>query len=211
MIVVVSGEDQTVARQRENLLRDRVIERGGVTVLEIGPPTAVDQQGVAGEGAKTIGLIDQVGMVGIGVPRRKQRLKLERADGQGLVLGDADVSTRKAVHGGVRDLGAGKAAQIAGRGDMVRMHMRLQRIGQFEIQFLKCGKVAFDRFEDRIDEDGFARFRAAEEVGVCRGLGFEQLTKDHDRPPMVLSCRSRPGCGTACRRPRPAGRKRRCG
>src|SRR3546814_7313411 len=78
MIVVVSGEDQTVARQRENLLRDRVIERGGVTVLEIGPPTAVDQQGDAGEGAKTIGLIDQVGMVGIGVPRRKQRLKLEQ-------------------------------------------------------------------------------------------------------------------------------------
>src|SRR3546814_6974315 len=70
---------------------------------------------VAGEGPKAIGLINQIGMVGIGVPRRKQRLKLERADAQRLVLGDAHVSTRKAVHGGIGDLGAGQAAQIADR------------------------------------------------------------------------------------------------
>jgi hypothetical protein len=170
MIVVVGREDQAIAWQRENLLRDRVIERGGVTVRKsVRPQPSISM--ASPEGAENAGLLNKVGVVGVGMPRRKQRLKGERADRQRLVLGDPNVSTGKAVHGGVRDLGAGQAAQIAGRCDVVRMHMRLQRISQFEIQFLKCRQVAFDRLQDRIDQDWLCASRAGEEIGVGRGLG----------------------------------------
>ena len=48
LIIVVAGIDQCVVGQAEDLVVHRLVERHRAAALEVGPPAAVDQQGVAG-------------------------------------------------------------------------------------------------------------------------------------------------------------------
>jgi hypothetical protein len=63
-------------------------------------------------------------------------------------------------------------------GHVVGMDVGVQRPQQFQPQFADQRRVAADLLEHRIDQDGFARNRAAQQVGVGRGGRVEELAED---------------------------------
>ncbi len=87
---------------------------------------------------------------------------------------------------GQRDAAAQALAQQPGAGDVVGMHMRLQRPGQPQAEFADQGRVTPRLLEDRVDQQGLAAGAVGEQVGVGRRRGVEQLAKDEHGPIIAI-------------------------
>jgi hypothetical protein len=73
----------------------------------------------------------------------------------------------------------GAVAQRAQAGEMVGMQMRIDRLDQFEVEFIDELDVPVDLLQHRIDDQRLAPAPAGDEVGVGAGNAVEELAKDH--------------------------------
>ena len=86
-------------------------------------------------------------------------------------------------------------------GDVIGVHVRFERGNERELELAQQRSVATRLFEYRIDENGLAAARIAEQIGVGRGLRIEQLAEDqHDgRGGQDCDTRAAPGArGGGC-------------
>ena len=187
-LVVVARIDQRLVGQRQQLVEQRVVGGTGVAVLEIGAAGAADQQGVAGEHP----VRHQIAVGLIGVAGRIDRLEADALDIDVVAVRDADRDHVRpaflAHHGGT----AGAVAQRAEAGDVVGVHVGVERLDQLEVEFAEQRQVTLDLVQHRIDDEGLAAWPAGQQVGVAAGDAVEQLAEDHDRLPVTLSGLSTP-------------------
>jgi hypothetical protein len=90
------------------------------------------------------------------------------------------------------DAAAGRLLHQPGAGDMVGMAVRVDDGDQLEVQLAQERMVACVLLEDRIDEHCVASPWIAQQIGVRRRRGVEQLTKDQvreNRRPPDRACR----------------------
>src|SRR3546814_15602351 len=59
------------------------------------------------------------------------------------------------------------------------VNVRLKAVFELKAQFCQDGQIPSDRFEDRVDKHGPFRIAASDQIGVGRGLLFEELPEDH--------------------------------
>jgi hypothetical protein len=69
-----------------------------------------------------------------------------------------------------------------GAGDVIRVHVGVEHVGEREIQLLEELQVAVHQLADRIDEDRTASAFVRQEIGVSAGLTVEELAEDHWMP-----------------------------
>src|SRR3546814_3976092 len=62
---------------------------------------------------------------------------------------------------------------------MIGVNVRLKAVFELKAQFCQDGQIPSDRFEDRVDKHGPFRIAASDQIGVGRGLLFEELPEDH--------------------------------
>lgn len=111
---------------------------------------------------------------------REQGADRHRSGRQRLDLADGPV---RAAHAGrAGGAAAGQRAQPRGAGHVIGMDVRVERPGQAEAERPERGEVALHRLQDRVDEDRGARVGAAEQIGIARRFGFEELAEDHPVP-----------------------------
>ena len=111
LLIIVTGIDQSVAGQREELVVNGSVKRGRVAVLEVGSAAAVDEQGVASEHASGASIANEITMVIVRVTGRVKRVQLEGADADRFSFPDRYVGVRRAALLRHRALGSGKFAQ----------------------------------------------------------------------------------------------------
>ena len=70
-------------------------------------------------------------------------------------------------------------AQRAKAGDVVGVHMGVDRLHKLEVEFLDEAEVAVDLLQNGIDDHRLAASAAGEQVGVGAGDAVEQLAEDH--------------------------------
>ena len=152
-------------------------ERARVALLEVGAAAAADQQRVAGE--RDAGLRADVSHAAAGVARGGARDELERAEAHAIALAQAHVGVLHARSGADGHAAAERVAQAARGGDVVGVHVRLEREAQLQLELLQQGAIALELLRDAVDQHRLARGRVGEQVRVGRCLGVEELTKDH--------------------------------
>ena len=100
----------------------------GVTVLEIGAAATVDQERVTGKHP----VVDPVGVMPVGVSRRKQRFHPDTANFHRLTFLQAHVRAGEIVERRVRDFAAGFALEPARGGDVVGVNVAVERVGELQ-------------------------------------------------------------------------------
>ena len=88
----------------------------------------------------------------------------------------------------------GFVAQRAEPGDVVGVHVGVDRLDQLEVKLLDQAEIAVDLLEHRIDDHGLAAAAAGQEVGVGAGYAVEQLAEDHGWLPLGIRYQSSTGC-----------------
>jgi len=166
MLVIVCRVDQRVVRQSEDLVVNRPVERLRIAALKIGSTAAIDQQGVARQHPQRPRLVDDVTVVNVGVPGRKQRLQLERAKLERLDLAQPDIGAGQAIHLRAGNFRAGQRAQSGGRRHVIRVNMGFDGISKGQAEFLEERQVAIYCFEDGINENRLAGLRTGQEIRV---------------------------------------------
>lgn len=161
--------------QGEQLFAHAAVERGRVAVLEVGAPTAVDQQRVAGKYA----LADAIGVVPVGVARREQRVDADAAELEGLTLFQPRVDAGEIVERRVRDAAASLRLELACRGEVIGVDMGVERIDQLQAELVEFLEVALPGRQHWVDQHRLAGLLAAEQVGIGAGHRFEELPKNH--------------------------------
>ena len=114
------------------------------------------------------------------MPRGVHRLNLQSVDVEPLAVFNAP---RHAIGLGLLahdSDAAGLVAQLAEAGNVVGVHVRVDRVNEFRAELLNQLQVLRDIFDDRIDQRGFGALAAREQVGIGRAGGIEQLAKNHD-------------------------------
>ena len=113
--------------------------------------------------------------------------------------------------GGYGDLAAEFALQPPRPGNVIGVDVRLQGRDRVQVEFADQRHVALPVLEDGIDDDGRARDRIAEDVGVGGGSRIEQLSENHARTPVLVAAARGAGdpgrlrLPPASGQPRPAG------
>ena len=158
------------------------VQRGGVPHLEVGPTARVDQQGVAGEQPVAARGMKQERVMGVGMPRREQRVDFQGANAECLPFADADVPALQVVHRGAGDLAVGDRLELERPAHVVGVDVRLQGMGELQVHLVQDVKVAVRRLHHRVDQHGLAGLRAAEQIGVGERFPFEELSENHVRP-----------------------------
>ena len=129
-------------------------------------------------------------MMVVGVAGCVERLQRQAAEANRLAFPDGQVDVRGGAF--VRNCGprSGCFTQPRGARDMIGVNVGFDRIFERQAELVEQGEVALDRVDDRIDQHGFARFAARDEIGVGRRDGLEQLTEDHLWPLAQVEHRS---------------------
>ena len=175
--VVVGREDLGFLGKLQQFVEQAVVLGAGVTVLEIGPPGAADQQRVPGEDA--VGHQETIAVVGMagGV----EHIEAEPLDGQLVAFGDAhrnDVDIALLTHDGDA---AGAVAQGAKAGDVVGVEVGVDGFDKLEIEFAHELQVTVDLFQHGVDDQGLPAAAAGDQVGVGAGDLVEELAENHRR------------------------------
>lgn len=179
-VVVVRRIDQGLVGEGEKLVVDRAVQGGGVPHLEVGPPAGVDQQRIAGEQPGSARGMEQEGVMGVGVPRRKQRMDLKSPDTERFAFTNPDIPARQVVHCSPCDLAVGDRLELESPAHVIGMDVRLQGISEFQAHLVQDFDVPVHRLHHRVDKHGLAGLRTAEQIGVCERFRFEQLPENHD-------------------------------
>src|SRR3954462_296786 len=91
------------------------------------------------------------------------------------------VRSLRGARPGHNDFAAEPLAQEPRAGDVVGVHVRLERPLELEAELLDQRHVAARLLEHGIDQDRLARGRIGEEVGVSGRLLIEELPEEHAR------------------------------
>ncbi len=144
-------------------------------VLEVGAPSAADQERVAGEDA--VAHQEAVGIVG--VAGRVEHVQRQALDGELVAFRHPH---RDHVHLGVlahhRDA-VRAIAQRAEARDVVGMNVRVDRLDQLEVQLLHQLQVPVDLLQDGIDDQRLATVPAGHQIAVGARCAVEQLAENH--------------------------------
>ncbi len=177
--IVVRRIEQAGLGQREDAAAHRAVERAGVALLEIGAARATDHYTVAGEGHALV--VEHVGHAAAGMARRRPDLERALAEGHAIAVLQHEVGTRRTAGVGQRDPAAQPILHQPRAGDMIGVDMGLERPQELQPQLGHKRRIAPDLLEDGIDHHRLACRRAAQQVGVGRRYGIEELTKhQHD-------------------------------
>jgi hypothetical protein len=148
-----------------------------VAVLEIGAAGAADQQRVAGK--HPVRHDEAVGIVGVaGCVDHVERQPL---DGELLAVGKPHrhhVGLGLLAHHGDA---MGLVAERAQAGDVVGVHVGVDRLDELEVELPHQRKIAVDLLQDRIDDQRLAAAAAGEQIRIGAGRLVEQLAEDHGR------------------------------
>ena len=71
--------------------------------------------------------------------------------------------------------------QPPGAGHVIGMHIAVQRRQQMQATLLHRCKVVRHLLVDRVNQHGFAAAAVAQQAGIGRRIGIEQLAKDAQR------------------------------
>jgi hypothetical protein len=161
-LVVMRRIDQRFIRQFQQTAENRFILRARIAVLQIGPPRAADQQGIAREHA----IAEQEAVGIIGVPRRVDDIQRQPLDLQLVSIRYAHGNhVHLALLAHHRDA-VRAIAQCAEAGDVIGVQMRIHRLHQIEIEFSQQMQVAIHFLQYRIDDERVPAAAAGQEVGV---------------------------------------------
>ncbi len=148
--IVVRGIEQAFRRQRKDLRMHRVVHRVRITLLEIGPAGAADEQAIAGERERPI--VEHERDTSIGMARCRAHFEMARAERDHLTAGQHSIRALRAAGGTQRDAAAGATLEEPGPGDMVRVHVRVDGPGEAKPELFDKGRVTQRLVENRIDE-----------------------------------------------------------
>ena len=175
--VVVGRIDEGRAGEGEQLAVDGAVELVRVALLEVGAPAAADEEGVAGERHGAVA--EHEADAARGVAGGLEDGEPVGAEVELVAVLDEDVGAANAGALGDDRGGADALAQRAEGGDVIGVQVGIEGIAHVELELLDQGEVALDLGEHRIDDDGVTRRVVGEQVRVRRGLGVEQLAKQH--------------------------------
>ncbi len=123
----------------------------------------------AGEGhALVAGVAQHEAQAAVGVAWRGAYLQMARAEVHAIAMRQRPVEPLRTAVGAAEDSAAGALLQQPRGGDMVGMHMRLQRRCEREAEFAQQRAVTPHMLEHRIDQQRLAAVGVARQVGVGR-------------------------------------------
>ena len=126
--------------------------------------------------------------IGMAGSRARVEVPLAKHDVIAVVESQIRALQRIAVARGDADLATGGLLHPPRARDVIGMAMGIECRGQFQIQFRQQREIAKVLFENGIDDDGLARYRIAEDVGVGRRSSVEELAEDESSQ---HSCKTR--------------------
>lgn len=143
---------------------------------EVGPPGSTHEKGVSGE---DMVVDDQAGRVR-GVAGCRHGLDAEVADDQQIAIIEADIHKGRRRQVAHHHLRVQRLADLARRGEVICMRVRVDRVADGEAMFRGEAAIALDGADFRVDNSGNVRFGASEQVGAAAADfdGFE----DHALP-----------------------------
>src|SRR5206468_12300935 len=130
----VAGVDEAVVGQREDLRADRLEEAMGVAALEVGSTAATDEERVAGEGHRAI--VEHVARASGGMAGRGARFDMARAERNLLVRLQVAIGAFRAARGGDGDAATELLLEEPRAGDVIGMHVRLERELELEAKLV---------------------------------------------------------------------------
>ena len=71
----------------------------------------------------------------------------------------------------------GPVPKFRRRSNMVRVYMRLDHLGEFQLHFTQQSNVVIDFREDRIDKDGLAAVIPGQQIGIGTGVLVKELSE----------------------------------
>src|SRR5215208_6761272 len=114
MLIIVPRIDKRLVRQGEDLVVDRPVESGRISILEIGPAASVDEQSIAGKHSRCSRPVEIVAMMIVSMSRRVEWVHTAAADHDRFALAHRQVDVIRAAL--LRDgrLGAGHLPKPSG-------------------------------------------------------------------------------------------------
>eukprot|EP00756_Hemistasia_phaeocysticola_P029730 Hpha_TRINITY_DN16249_c0_g1::TRINITY_DN16249_c0_g1_i1::g.12633::m.12633 len=166
-LVVVAGVDFRIVRQREDVLVHTVVQGSATALLEVSPPTPLDQYRVPGEAQSRAHLrADHKARATVRVPRCRQHFKrvcpkLERFPRRELNISLRPRHTRDhAAQPGDLPL------QHPAPGDVVRVHVCVNSEHQLHPQLPRHPHVPFHLLQHRVYQEALAGALVGKQVGV---------------------------------------------
>ena len=145
-------------------------------MLEVGAPAAANQQAVAGEGHAFI--VHHVGDASLGVTRRGANLQVAAAELDAVAVREIAVGSGSAARRTEGDRAAAALLEKPRPGDVIGVHVRVERRNEFDVELLDQRGVALRLLEDRVDQDRLAAAAIGQQIRVRRRLRIEKLAED---------------------------------
>src|SRR5690606_16732380 len=99
------------------------------------------------------------------------------AEPDAVAVAERDVHARRARRGRYRDAAAGPRSEQRRAGNVVGVHVRVERITKPKPELAKQRGVSPSVLEDRIDQNGFPRLGVREQIRVSRRARVEELAE----------------------------------
>src|SRR5262249_38725426 len=138
--IVVGGIHDAGIRQREDLVAHRREQHARIALLEVGAPAAADQQRVAGEHHRMV--VEHVARAAVGVARCGAGLQASLPQGNGIKTLHKNISPLRATRAWYGDPATELLAQQPSAGDVIGVHVSLERPLELEAELLDERDVA---------------------------------------------------------------------
>ena len=168
--VVVPRVNDRLRREREELGRDRVVQRSGVTVLKVRAAASAHKKGIAREDEVRADHGDRI----VCVSARFENVKRGVPQANHVAVGERAIHARRSPHPAHGPASAA-IAQEPRPGHVVRMHMRIDNAHEAKTELLDELQVPLHLLAHRVHEQRLARVRLPDEVREGRRFSVEEL------------------------------------
>ena len=158
------GIQEAIVGKGKDLRAHRAEDRPRIAFLEIGAAAAADEQAIARERHALV--VEHVGDAAVRVARRLAHLQVVAAEADHVGVREIAVSALGAAFRADRDAASDAVLQQPRAGDVVRVHVRVERELEIEAELVDERRVAQRLVEHRIDQHRLAARRIAEQVRV---------------------------------------------
>ena len=172
--IIMTGKDQCAVGQRKQFMIDAVVLGAWVALGKVGPPGAVDKQGIAGEHPVHGVEAHAVGRVAWG----REHVHGERPDSDELPVFDMPVNVRGGgapMHDHRR---VGERTEFPTARQMIGVGVRIDNAVKRIAIIGEQGEIAVGFFQDWINEGDFTCFFAPNQIGL--GGAAVEFAKQHD-------------------------------
>jgi hypothetical protein len=177
--IIVRRVEQAFRGEGQDLATDRPIHRTRIALLEVGAPTAADQQAIAGE--RDAFIVEHEGHAALRVPGRSAGFEVATTEREVIAVRKIAVRAFRAARRGNRNLTAESGLQQPRTGHVICMDMRVECRAQRDAELVNQRRVAGGLFENRIDEHRLFASAIGQQVRISRRLWIEQLPEDQCR------------------------------